>query len=146
MAETIKGLNIKLGLDASELNDSLTKVKSNLKEQQSDLKAINQQLKFNPNNLETWKNKQARLNETLESTKTKLQLQNRQLEEAKKKNDTVGKSLAKTGLLLVAVSEIVLLVSDFIDYRKAPHGSPKAAAQRQMKSACILVLGNQQLK
>ena len=84
MAETIKGLNIKLGLDASELNDSLTKVKSNLKEQQSDLKAINQQLKFDPNNLDTWKNKQARLNETLESTKTKLQLQNRQLEEAKK--------------------------------------------------------------
>ena len=39
-------------------------------------------------------------------------------EEAKKKNDTVGKSLAKTGLLLVVVSEIVLLVSDFIDYRK----------------------------
>lgn len=39
-------------------------------------------------------------------------------EEAKKKNDTVGKSFAKTGLLLVAVSEIVLLVSDFIDYRK----------------------------
>lgn len=39
-------------------------------------------------------------------------------EEAKKTNDTVGRSLAKIGLLLVAVSEIVLLVSDFIDYRK----------------------------
>lgn len=35
-----------------------------------------------------------------------------------KTNDTVGKTLAKTGLLLVAVSEIVLLVGDFIDYRK----------------------------
>lgn len=39
-------------------------------------------------------------------------------EEAKKTNDTVGKFLAKIGLLLVAVSEIVLLVGDFIDYRK----------------------------
>lgn len=39
-------------------------------------------------------------------------------EEAKKTNDTVGKTLAKTGLLLIAVSEIVLLVGDFIDYRK----------------------------
>lgn len=39
-------------------------------------------------------------------------------EEAKKTNDTVGKFLAKIGLLLVAVSEIVLLVSNFIDYRK----------------------------
>ena len=39
-------------------------------------------------------------------------------EEAKKTNDTVVKSLAKIGLLLVAVSEIVLQVGDFIDYRK----------------------------
>ena len=42
----------------------------------------------------------------------------RSAEEAKKTNDTVGKTLAKTGLLLIAVSEIVLLVGDFIDYRK----------------------------
>ena len=42
MAETIKGLNIKLGLDATELNESLGKVSAELKEQQADLKAINQ--------------------------------------------------------------------------------------------------------
>ena len=35
MAETIKGLNIKLGLDATELNEKLGKVKTDLKEQQS---------------------------------------------------------------------------------------------------------------
>ena len=39
-------------------------------------------------------------------------------EAAKKTDDSVGKILAKAGLILVAVSEIVLLVSDFIDYRK----------------------------
>mgnify|MGYP006932578635 CR=1 FL=1 len=38
--------------------------------------------------------------------------------EAKKKDDDSKKNLAKTGLLLVAVSEVILLVSDFIDYRK----------------------------
>ena len=38
MAETIKGLNIKLGLDSSELNDKLKNLKNELKEQQADLK------------------------------------------------------------------------------------------------------------
>lgn len=39
-------------------------------------------------------------------------------EEAKKTDDSVGKTLAKTGLMLVAVSEIVLMISDIIDYRE----------------------------
>lgn len=39
-------------------------------------------------------------------------------EAAKKTNDSVGKTLAKVGLLLVAVSAIVLLIADFIDYRQ----------------------------
>lgn len=39
-------------------------------------------------------------------------------EEANKTNDTVRKTLAKTGLLLVAVSEIVLLVGNIIEFRK----------------------------
>lgn len=39
-------------------------------------------------------------------------------EEAKKSGDSAGKTLAKAGLLLVAVSEAILLVSDLIDYRE----------------------------
>ena len=38
--------------------------------------------------------------------------------EAKKSDDSAGKTLAKMGLLLVAVSEVILLVSDLIDYRE----------------------------
>ena len=38
-------------------------------------------------------------------------------EEAKKTNDTVGKSLARAGLILIAASEMVLLIGDIIDYR-----------------------------
>ena len=38
-------------------------------------------------------------------------------EEAKKTDDPVGKTLAKTGLILVAVSEIVLMIADIIDYK-----------------------------
>lgn len=39
-------------------------------------------------------------------------------EEAKKTDDPVGKTLANTGLILVAVSEIVLMIADIIDYRE----------------------------
>ena len=39
-------------------------------------------------------------------------------EEAKKSDDSAGKMLAKAGLLLVVVSEVILLVSDLIDYRE----------------------------
>lgn len=38
--------------------------------------------------------------------------------EAKKAGDSAGEMLAKAGLLLVAVSEAILLVSDLIDYRE----------------------------
>ena len=39
--------------------------------------------------------------------------------DAKENDDTVGKTLAKTGLLLVAVSESLLAASDIMDMRKA---------------------------
>ena len=39
-------------------------------------------------------------------------------EAAKKTDDLVGKTLAKTGLILVVVSEIVLMIADIIDYRE----------------------------
>ena len=40
-------------------------------------------------------------------------------EAAKKTDDSVEKTLGKTGLILVAVSEIVLMITDIIDYREA---------------------------
>lgn len=39
-------------------------------------------------------------------------------EEANKTNNSVVKVLAKTGLLLVAISEMVLMITDFIDHRE----------------------------
>ena len=84
MAETIKGLNIKLGLDSTELNEKLTTLKSELKEQQQDLKAINNALKYDTTNVELWKKKQATLNDTLNTTKQRLEVQKQKLEEAKR--------------------------------------------------------------
>ena len=84
MAETVRGLNIKLTLDAKDLQNELTNIKANLKEQQKDLKAINTSLRYDSTNLDLWKKKQETLNSILEETKKKLQNQNEQLEKAKK--------------------------------------------------------------
>lgn len=40
------------------------------------------------------------------------------LRRQRKTDNSVGKTLAKTGLILVAVSEIVLMIADIIDYRE----------------------------
>ena len=52
MAEAIKGLNIKLGLDTSELEASIKTLNSDLKEQQRDLAAINKNLKYDSSNVD----------------------------------------------------------------------------------------------
>lgn len=83
MAETIKGLNIKLGLDTTELDHNLKAITTELKDQQRDLKAINNALKYDSSNVNLWKDKQDKLNQILETTKKKLESQNEKLEEAK---------------------------------------------------------------
>lgn len=37
---------------------------------------------------------------------------------SKESDDETGKKIAKTGLLLIMISEVLLLVCDIIDYRK----------------------------
>lgn len=84
IAETVKGLNIKLSLDGKDLDNDLKNIKKDLREQQKDLKAINTNLKYDSSNLDLWKSKQSKLNNVLVQTKKKLQTQNQQLDKAKK--------------------------------------------------------------
>lgn len=84
MAETVKGLNIKLGLDTTELEANIKSLNSNLREQRRDLAAINKNLRFDPSNLDLWKSKQDGLNATIDATKQKLEVQKKQLEASKK--------------------------------------------------------------
>lgn len=83
MAETVRGLNIKLTLDGKDLQNELNNIKTNLKEQQKDLKAINASLRYDSSNLDLWKKKQEALNGILEDTKKKLENLKEQLEKAK---------------------------------------------------------------
>jgi len=74
MAETIRGINIKLTLDGKDLQNELNNIKANLKEQQKDLKAINTSLRYDSSNVDLWKKKQETLNSILETTKKKLKI------------------------------------------------------------------------
>jgi phage-related minor tail protein len=84
MAETVKGLNIKLTLDGKDLENELNGIKKDLKEQNKDLRAINTNLRYDSTNLDLWKQKQSKLNDVLVQTKKKLETQNQELEHAKK--------------------------------------------------------------
>jgi len=83
MAETIKGINIKLSLDGKDLDNELKEINKDLKEQQKDLRAINTNLKYDSSNIELWRKKQTQLNEVLNATKKRLDTQNKALEKAK---------------------------------------------------------------
>lgn len=84
MAETVKGLNIKLTLDGKDLENELNGIKKELKEQNKDLRAINTNLRYDSTNLDLWKQKQSKLNDILVQTKKKLETQNQELDRAKK--------------------------------------------------------------
>ncbi len=84
MAETVKGLNIKLTLDGKNLENELNGIKKELKEQNKDLRAINTNLRYDSTNLDLWKQKQSKLNDILAQTKKKLETQNQELDRAKK--------------------------------------------------------------
>jgi hypothetical protein len=58
-------------------------IKGELKEQQKDLRAINNGLKYDSTNLELWQQKQSKLNDVLSTTKKRLDTQNLELEKAK---------------------------------------------------------------
>src|SRR5690554_2769251 len=83
MAETVKGINIKLSLDGKDLQNEIKEINKDLREQQKDLRAINTNLRYDSSNLELWRKKQSQLNEILKGTQERLAKQNEQLAKAK---------------------------------------------------------------
>lgn len=47
-----------------------------------------------------------------------ISLLTKSTKEAKESDDQKGKNLAKAGLLLVVISEVLIMVSDFLEHRK----------------------------
>ena len=90
MAVTYKGLTIKFGGDTTELQSALKKIQTETRNTQSDLKAINKSLEFNPGKTELLEQKVRNLNKAYEETKTKLDAYKQamqQLEEKKRSGE-----------------------------------------------------------
>lgn len=120
MASTIKGITVKIAGDTMDLQKSLKAVQSSSASLQSELSAINRQLKFDPENTVLLAQKQEVLKEQIENSKSALkklldvqdqveeQAKNgeisteqyrayqREVEKAKSKLETFKKQLAET--------------------------------------------------
>ncbi len=83
MAETVKGINIKLSLDGKDLEHEIKEINKDLREQQRDLRAINANLRYDSSNLELWRKRQTQLNDILKGTRERLAKQNEQLAKAR---------------------------------------------------------------
>lgn len=120
MASTIKGITVKIAGDTMDLQKSLKAVQSSSASLQSELSAVNRQLKFDPDNTVLLAQKQEVLKEQIENSKSALtklldvqdqveeQAKNgeisteqyrayqREVEKAKSKLETFTKQLAET--------------------------------------------------
>ncbi len=90
MAGTIKGISVSIGGDTVDLKKSLKDVEQTSKSLQSELNAVNKQLKFDPSNSVLLAQKQEILEEKISATKEtlkKLEAVQGQVEEQAKKGD-----------------------------------------------------------
>lgn len=87
MASTIKGITVKIAGDTIDLQKSLKAVQSSSASLQSELSAVNRQLKFDPENTVLLAQKQEVLKEQIENSKSALdrllEVQNQVEEQAK---------------------------------------------------------------
>ena len=91
MAGNVKGICIEFRGDTTSLDKALRKVRTESREVDKELSAINHALKFNPKNTELLQQKQGLLSKAIADTKTKLEQEKEALEQLKK-SDATGKT------------------------------------------------------
>jgi len=86
MAGNIKGITISFNGDTTKLDKALRQINTETKSLDKELKQVDNALKFNPTNIELWRQKQELLTKKVEDTKTKLDV----LKDAQAKLDAEG--------------------------------------------------------
>lgn len=86
MAGNIKGITIEFNGDTTKLDKALREINQNTRSLDKELKSVNNALKFNPTNVDLWKQKQQLLTEKIGETKTKLDA----LKQAQAQMDAAG--------------------------------------------------------
>ena len=72
MAGNIKGITIEFRGDTTKLDKALRDIKNSTKDLDRELKSVDKALKFNPSNVELWKQKQEILNQKIKQTDENL--------------------------------------------------------------------------
>ena len=72
MAGNIKGITIEFNGDTTKLDKALRQIQNNTKSLDRELKQVDKALKFNPTNVELWRQKQQLLTQKVEETRKKL--------------------------------------------------------------------------
>ena len=83
---TIKGITISFNGDTTKLDKALRSVRTSTKDVDSELKKVNNALKFNPTSVELWKQKQELLRQKISQTETNL----KQLKDMQSQMDAKG--------------------------------------------------------
>lgn len=86
MAGNIKGITIEFRGDTSKLDKALRQVNNETRDIDKELNQVNKSLKFNPTNIELWRQKQQLLTQKVSETNEKLDL----LKQAQAQMDTDG--------------------------------------------------------
>ena len=86
MAGNIKGITIEFQGDTTRLDKALRQIQNNTKSLDRELKQVDKALKFNPTNVELWRQKQQLLTQKVDETKRKLDT----LKQAQAKMDAEG--------------------------------------------------------
>lgn len=86
MAEKIKGITIEFRGNATPLQKAIREVNSDLKSTTKELSEVNKALKFNPTNVDLWRQKQTLLTQKIGDTEQKLDA----LKQAQKQMDASG--------------------------------------------------------
>ncbi len=72
MAGNIKGITIEFQGDTTKLDKALRQIRNNTKDIDNELKQVNRALKFNPKNVDLWRQKQDLLTEKIKQTEKNL--------------------------------------------------------------------------
>ena len=74
MAGNIKGITIQFRGETTELDEAIRKINKEIKSTDDELKKVNKALKFNPGNVDLWKQKQELLTKKINETNEKLDI------------------------------------------------------------------------
>lgn len=132
MAGNIKGITIEFRGDTSKLDKSLRQINNETRSIDKELNQVNKSLKFNPTNVELWRQKQQLLTQKVSETKEKLDLL-KQAQAQMDNDDSVDKTSKEYRELQRDIIETESKVKNFENQLRKVGNVNLRAASEQVK-------------